>query len=236
MKRSKRYAENQKKLESKKYDLDEAVKKAKETATAKYDESIDVSIKLNIDPKKTDQYIRGFTNLPHGTGKTKRILVLTKGEKEAEAKQAGADHVGFDEYIEKIKNGWSDVDLIITTPDAMSEVSKLGRILGPKGLMPSPKAGTVTFEIAAQVKAMKRGKVEFKTDKTGCVHVPIGRKSFEEQKLRENIMVLMEDIMATKPSSVKGNLIRSISISSTMGPGIAVNEKPLLEQARKGGI
>jgi large subunit ribosomal protein L1 len=236
MKRSKRYVENQKKIENRKYELNEAVKKAKETATAKSDESIDVSIKLNIDPKKTDQYIRGFTNLPHGTGKTKRILVLTKGEKEAEAKQAGADYIGFEEYIEKIKNGWSEVDLIITTPDAMSEVSKLGRILGPKGLMPSPKAGTVTFEVATQVKAMKRGKVEFKTDKTGCVHVPVGRKSFDEQQLRENIMVLIEDIIAAKSSSVKGNLIKSISISSTMGPGIAVDEKPLVEQARKGGI
>jgi large subunit ribosomal protein L1 len=236
MKRSKRYVENQKKIENRKYELNEAVKKAKETATAKSDESIDVSIKLNIDPKKTDQYIRGFTNLPHGTGKTKRILVLTKGEKEAEAKQAGADYIGFEEYIEKIKNGWSEVDLIITTPDAMSEVSKLGRILGPKGLMPSPKAGTVTFEVATQVKAMKRGKVEFKTDKTGCLHVPVGRKSFDEQQLRENIMVLIEDIIAAKSSSVKGNLIKSISISSTMGPGIAVDEKPLVEQARKGGI
>jgi large subunit ribosomal protein L1 len=236
MKRSKRYVENQKKVETRKYDLDEAVRKAKETANAKYDESIDVSIKLNIDPKKTDQFVRGFSNLPHGTGKTKRILVLTKGEKEEEAKNAGADYTGFDEYIEKIKSGWSDVDIIMATPDVMSDVSKLGRILGPKGLMPSPKAGTVTFEIASQVKALKKGKVEFKTDKTGCVHIPVGRKSFDAQKLRENILVLMEDIVATKPQSVKGNLIRSVTLSSTMGPGIAVDEKPLLEHVRKGGI
>jgi large subunit ribosomal protein L1 len=236
MKRSKRYVENQKKVETRKYDLDEAVRKAKETANAKYDESIDVSIKLNIDPKKTDQFVRGFSNLPHGTGKTKRILVLTKGEKEEEAKNAGADYTGFDEYIEKIKGGWSDVDIIMATPDVMSDVSKLGRILGPKGLMPSPKAGTVTFEIASQVKALKKGKVEFKTDKTGCVHIPVGRKSFDAQKLRENILVLMEDIVATKPQSVKGNLIRSVTLSSTMGPGIAVDEKPLLEHVRKGGI
>jgi large subunit ribosomal protein L1 len=236
MKRSKRYVENQKKVETRKYDLDEAVRKAKETANAKYDESIDVSIKLNIDPKKTDQFIRGFSNLPHGTGKTKRILVLTKGEKEEEAKNAGADYTGFDEYIEKIKGGWSDVDIIMATPDVMSDVSKLGRILGPKGLMPSPKAGTVTFEIASQVKALKKGKVEVKTDKTGCVHIPVGRKSFDAQKLRENILVLMEDIVATKPQSVKGNLIRSVTLSSTMGPGIAVDEKPLLEHVRKGGI
>lgn len=236
MKRSKRYVENQKKVETRKYDLDEAVQKAKETANAKYDESIDVSIKLNIDPKKTDQFIRGFSNLPHGTGKTKRILVLAKGEKEEEAKNAGADYTGFDEYIEKIKGGWSDVDIIMATPDVMSDVSKLGRILGPKGLMPSPKAGTVTFEIASQVKALKKGKVEFKTDKTGCVHIPVGRKSFDAQKLRENILVLMEDIVAAKPQNVKGNLIRSVTLSSTMGPGIAVDEKPLLEHVRKGGI
>lgn len=236
MKRSKRYVENQKKVETRKHDLDEAVQKAKETANAKYDESIDVSIKLNIDPKKTDQFIRGFSNLPHGTGKTKRILVLAKGEKEEEAKNAGADYTGFDEYIEKIKGGWSDVDIIMATPDVMSDVSKLGRILGPKGLMPSPKAGTVTFEIASQVKALKKGKVEFKTDKTGCVHIPVGRKSFDAQKLRENILVLMEDILAAKPQSVKGNLIRSVTLSSTMGPGITVDEKPLLEHVRKGGI
>ena len=236
MKRSKRYRENRNKIDTKKYVLEAAVQKAKETATAKYDESIDVSIKLNIDPKKTDQFVRGFSNLPHGTGKTKRILVLTKGEKEEEAKETGADHTGFDEYIEKIKGGWSDVDIIIATPDVMSDVSKLGRILGPKGLMPSPKAGTVTFEIANQVKALKKGKVEFKTDKTGCVHVPVGRASFEAQKLRENILALIEDIIAAKPQSVKGDLIKSITISSTMGPGIAVDDKPLLDEARKGGL
>ena len=180
--------------------------------------------------------MRGFSNLPHGTGKTKRILVLTKGEKEQEAKEAGADYTGFDEYIEKLKGGWSDVDIIIATPDVMSDISKLGRILGPKGLMPSPKAGTVTFEIAAQVKALKKGKVEFKTDKTGCVHIPIGRASFDEQKLQENVLVLMEDLLAAKPQTVKGNLIRSVTVSSTMGPGIALDEKELLERVRKGGI
>jgi large subunit ribosomal protein L1 len=235
MKRSKRYIENRKKIETRKYALVEAVEKAKEVANAKYDESIDISIKLNIDPKKTDQFVRGFSSLPHGTGKTKRILVLTKGEKEEEAKKAGADYTGFDEYMEKLKGGWSDVDIIIATPDVMSDISKLGRILGPKGLMPSPKAGTVTFEIANQVKALKKGKVEFKTDKTGCIHVPVGRKSFDSEKLTENIQTLMDDILAAKPQSVKGNLIKSITISSTMGPGIAIDEKPLLEQARKGG-
>lgn len=236
MKRSKRYSENKKKVEVKKYALNEAIQKVKETANAHYDESIDLSIKLNIDPKKTDQFIRGFSNLPHGTGKTKRVLVLTKGEKEKEARDAGADHTGFDEYIEKIKGGWSDVDVIIATPDVMSDISKLGRLLGPKGLMPSPKAGTVTFEIASQVKALKKGKVEFKTDKTGCVHIPVGRASFEAQKLRDNILVLMEDVMAAKPQTIKGNLIKSVTISSTMGPGIAIDEKALLNDTKKGGI
>jgi large subunit ribosomal protein L1 len=236
MKRSKRYTANKSKVETKKYSLDDSVAKAKETANTKYDESIDLSIKLNIDPKKTDQFVRGFSNLPHGTGKTKRILVLAKGEKEEEAKKAGADYTGFDEYLEKLKGGWSDVDIIIATPDVMSDISKLGRILGPKGLMPSPKAGTVTFEVASQVKALKKGKVEFKTDKTGCVHVPVGRASFENDKLRENILTLMEDLVAAKPMTVKGNLIRSVTISSTMGPGIAIDEKELLDYCRKGGI
>ena len=236
MKRSKRYVANKQKVEAKKYSLEEAITKAKETANSKYDESMDLSIKLGIDPKKTDQFVRGFSNLPHGTGKTKRILVLAKGEKEEEAKEAGADYTGFDEYIEKLKGGWSDVDIIIATPDVMSDISKLGRILGPKGLMPSPKAGTVTFEIAAQVKALKKGKVEFKTDKTGCVHVPVGRASFEDQKLQENILILMEDLLAAKPQTVKGNLIRSVTLSSTMGPGITIDEKELLDHARKGGI
>ena len=236
MKRSKRYIANREKVQAKRYSLEEAIRTAKETANSKYDESIDLSIKLGIDPKKTDQFVRGFSNLPHGTGKTKRILVLTKGEKEQEAKEAGADYTGFDEYIEKLKGGWSDVDIIIATPDVMSDISKLGRILGPKGLMPSPKAGTVTFEIAAQVKALKKGKVEFKTDKTGCVHIPIGRASFDEQKLQENVLVLMEDLLAAKPQTVKGNLIRSVTVSSTMGPGIALDEKELLERVRKGGI
>lgn len=236
MKRSKRYAANKSKVEVKKYSLDDSIAMAKETANTKYDESIDLSIKLSIDPKKTDQFVRGFSNLPHGTGKTKRILVLAKGDKEQEAKDAGADHTGFNEYLEKIKAGWSDVDIIIATPDVMSDISKLGRILGPKGLMPSPKAGTVTFEIANQVRALKKGKVEFKTDKTGCVHVPVGRASFEAGQLRENIMTLIQDIMAAKPATVKGNLIRSITISSTMGPGIRIDEKALLDSAQKGGV
>ncbi len=236
MKRSKRYKELKSKVESRKYSLDEAIAKSKESASAKYDESVDLSINLNIDPKKTDQQVRGISNLPHGTGRMRKILVLTKGEKEEEAKEAGADHVGFDEYIEKIKGGWADVDVIIATPDVMSDVGKLGKILGPKGLMPSPKVGTVTFEVGTQVKALKKGKVEFKTDKTGCLHISIGRASFEAPKLRENILTFFEDLLAVKPQSVKGQFLKSVTLSSTIGPGVKLDEKDILNEVRKGGL
>ncbi len=236
MKHSKRYREAKDNIEPKKYALDEAIEMVKKFASAKYDESVDLSIKLNIDSKKTDQMIRGISNLPHGTGKMKKILVLTKGEKEQEAKEAGADHVGFDEYIDKIKSGWSDVDIVIATPDVMSDVGKLGKILGPKGLMPSPKSGTVTFDVGNQVKALKKGKIEFKTDKTGCMHTSIGRVSFESQKLRENIVTFLEDLIAAKPQGVKGQLFKSLTLSSTIGPGIKIDEKDLLSTVRKGGI
>jgi large subunit ribosomal protein L1 len=235
MKHSKRFRAAVEKVEKKKYPLAEAVAKVKELANAKYDESVDLSIKLMIDLKKQDQQVRGICNLPHGTGKTKRVLVLTKGEKEKEARDAGADYVGFDEFIEKIKAGWFDFDVIIATPDGMSDVGKLGKILGPKGLMPSPKSGTVTFEVSTQVKALKKGKVEFKSDKGGCVHVPVGRVSFEPQKLTENIQALLEDLIAAKPSAVKGQFIKSITISSTIGPGIMLDEKELAKNPAKGG-
>lgn len=236
MKRSRRYREIQTKIENRKYALDEAISKAKELANAKYNESIDISIRLNIDPKKTDQLVRGISNLPHGTGKKKRILVLTKGEKEKEAQDAGADFVGFDEYVEKIKKGWSDIDIIIATPDVMSEVGKLGKILGPKGLMPSPKVGTVTFDVGLQVKALKKGKVEFKTDKTGCIHISVGRASFDAIQLRENIITFLEDLITAKPSSVKGQYLKSLYLSSTVGPGIRLDERLMLNELRKGGL
>jgi large subunit ribosomal protein L1 len=236
MKRSKRYREMKSTVETKKYPLDEAIEKVKKLASAKYDESVDISIKLNVDPKKTDQLVRGVSNLPHGTGKKKKILVLTKGEKEKDAKEAGADYVGFEEYIEKIKKGWADVDVIIATPDVMSDVGKLGKILGPKGLMPSPKVGTVTFEVGHQVEALKKGKVEFKTDKTGCLHVSVGRISFKLQKLRENIITFLEDLLSLKPVSIKGQFLESMTLSSTIGPGIRVDEKPILNEIRKGGV
>lgn len=235
MKHSKRYRAQAAKVEPKKYSLAEAVAKVKELASAKYDESVDLAIKLMIDIKKQDQQVRGISNLPFGTGKTKRVLVLTKGEKEKEARDAGADYVGFEEYIEKIKNGWFEFDVIIATPDGMAEIGKLGKILGPKGLMPSPKSGTVTFEVGPQVKALKKGKVEFKSDKGGCVHVPVGRVSFEPGKLTANIQTLLEDLLAAKPSTVKGQFIKSITLSSTIGPGIKLDEKELIKSPAKGG-
>jgi len=236
MKRSKRYRETIKNIEAKKYTLREAIEKVKQIAKAKYDESVDIALKLNMDPKKTDQLIRGISNLPHGTGKKKKVLVLTKGDKEKEAQDAGADYVGFDEYIDKIKGGWADVDVIIATPDVMSDVGKLGKILGPRGLMPSPKVGTVTFEVADQVQALKKGKVEFKTDKTGCLHIAVGRVSFDVDKLRENIITFLEDLLAAKPTSVKGQFIKSMTISSTIGPGITLDAKSVLDEVRKGGL
>lgn len=235
MKHSRRYRELKSKIEPKKYFVDEAIEKVKELASAKYDESLDVSIQFNINPKKTDQQIRGISNLPHGTGKKRKILVLTKGEKEQEAKKAGADYVGFEEYIEKIKKGWADVDIIIATPDTMSDVGKLGKILGPKGLMPSPKVGTVTFEVGAQVEALKKGKVEFKTDKTGCLHISVGRVSFKTKKLRENLFTFFEDLLAAKPQSIKGQFLKSVTLSSTIGPGIKLDEKAILNELHKGG-
>jgi len=235
MKQSKRFRALKEKISAQKYTLDDAIKLVKELASAQYDESIDLSIKLNIDPKKTDQLVRGISQLPHGTGKKKTILVLTKGEKEKEAKDAGADHVGFDDYIEKIKSGWAAVDIIIATPDVMADVGKLGKILGPKGLMPSPKSGTVTFDVADQIKALKKGKVDFKTDKTGCLHIAVGRASFEADKLRENVLAFLQDLTLAKPSSVKGQFVRTMTISSTVGPGIGLDEKTIFSDLRKGG-
>ena len=236
MAHSKRFRELKAKIGKNRYSLDEAIKTVKELATAKYDESVDLSIRLNVDPKKTEQQVRGVSNLPHGTGKTKRVLVLTKGEKEKEAQDAGADYAGFEEYIEKIKGGWTDVDVIIATPDVMSDVGKLGKILGPKGLMPSPKVGTVTFDVGNQVKALKKGKVEFRADKSGCLHTSVGRVSFEPEKLRANIIAFWVDLNNVKPAGTKGKFIKSITISSTIGPGIKLDEKDLQEALRKEGV
>lgn len=212
---------------SKHYPLQEALQKVKEAAKAKFDETVDVAIRLGIDPKKSNQLVRGTAMLPHGTGKTLKVLALVPPDKEDEAKKAGADFVGFDEYIEKIKGGWTDVDVIITTPNAMGKVGALGKILGPRGLMPNPKTGTVTMEVGKAVQEAKAGKVEFKTDKTGVIHSVLGKVSFDTQKLNENANELIQTIIKLKPSSAKGVYIKSVTVSSTMGPGIKVDTKTL---------
>jgi large subunit ribosomal protein L1 len=215
------------------YSLSEAVQMVKTTANAKFDESIDLAVNLGIDPKKQDQMVRGTVTLPYGTGKKIRILVLTRGEKEKEAQEAGADYVGFEDYINKIKEGWLDFDIVVATPDVMSEVGKLGKILGTKGLMPSPKTGTVTFEIAQAVKSLKAGKIQLKTDKTGNVHTIVGKASFEPEKLEKNVLAVISELIKLRPATVKGQYLRSATLSSTMGPGFRLDIKELMELARK---
>ncbi|MEO0102199.1 MAG: 50S ribosomal protein L1 [candidate division WOR-3 bacterium] len=234
MKRSKRYQEILGKIKKKEsYSLTEAIKMLKELANARFNESVDVAIKLGSDPKKQDQMVRGSVLLPYGTGKETKVLVITKGEKEKEAKEAGADYAGFEEYIEKIKSGWLDFDVLVATPDAMPEVSKIGKILGPKGLMPSPKTGTVTFDIASAVKSLKAGKIQLKMDKTGNIHALIGKVSFESEKLEKNILALISELIRIKPPTIKGQYIRSCYLSSTMGPSFKLDVKELVEIARK---
>ena len=201
---------------------DDAVKLVRELATAKFDESVDVATRLGVDPRQADQLVRGTVVLPHGTGKSVRVLAIVQGEKEEEAKEAGADHVGV-EYVEKSEEGWVDFDVCVVTPDLMGKVGPLGRVLGPRGLMPTPKAGTVTFDIGRAVKEIKAGKIEFRVDKTGNVHAPIGKASFSDEQLQENLTAFMDQIMQSKPSSAKGAYLRSVTVSSTMGPGVAID-------------
>jgi len=225
MKRSKRYRNLLARVNSaKEFNIADAVAKVKETATAKFDEAVDIAVRLGVDPKKSDQLVRGTVSLPHGIGKTVRVLVLCKPIKEQEAKDAGADHVGFEEYIKKIQEGWADVDVIIATPDVMGEVGKLGKVLGPRGLMPNPKSGTVTMEVGRAVREVKAGKIEFRCDKAGIVHAMVGKASFENEKLVDNISVFLNTIVKLKPSSAKGQYIKSITLSSTMGPGVRINK------------
>ena len=213
-------AANEKVEKAKEYPLEEAIQKVKELAYAKFDETIDLAFNLGVDPRKSDQMVRGTVVLPHGTGKKLRVLVFAKGEKELEAKQAGADYVGADDLVEKISKGWLDFDKVVATPDIMGVVGKLGKILGPRGLMPNPKLGTVTFDVVKAVKDIKAGKVEYKTEKAGVVHVPIGKVSFDAQKLLDNAKAIIDSVTKAKPSTSKGKYLRGISVSSTMGPGI----------------
>ncbi len=226
-KRSKRYREAAKLIELKKeYPLDEAVNLLKKTASAKFDETVEVSIRLGVDPRHADQVVRGVVSLPHGLGKKVRVLAIAKGAKADEAKAAGADYVGYEEYIEKIQKGWVDFDVLVATPDAMRDLGKLGRVLGPRGLMPNPKSGTVTMDIGPTVKDIKAGKIDFRVDKTGIVHTGVGKASFESDKLKDNIKSLMQTIIRLKPSAAKGAYLRSICISNTMGPGIRIIPNP----------
>ena len=200
----------------------DAVKLVKELAFAKFDETVEVATRLGVDPRRADQIVRGTVVLPHGTGKAVRVLVIAQGEKEAEAKDAGADYVGV-EFVEKIQEGWLDFDVCVATPDLMGKVGPLGRILGPRGLMPTPKASTVTFDVGRAVSEIKAGKIEFRVDKMGNVHAPIGKVSFSEDKLHENLGAFMEQIVRGKPSGAKGTYVRSVTVSSTMGPGVSID-------------
>ena len=207
----------------KEYSLEEAVGLVKKMAYAKFDETVDLAFNLGVDPRKSDQMVRGTVVLPHGSGKSARVLVFAKGEKEKEARDAGADFVGAEDLVEKINKGWLDFDKVVATPDIMGVVGKLGKVLGPRGLMPNPKLGTVTFDVAKAVKEIKAGKVEYKAEKAGVVHVPIGKVSFDEQKLIDNARAIIESVNKAKPSTSKGKYVKKLSISSTMGPGLRVD-------------
>jgi large subunit ribosomal protein L1 len=227
MKHGKRYSQASETLRQSTEDgkvssLVEAVRLVKGLSKAKFDETVEVAMRLGVDPRHSDQQVRGTVVLPHGTGKQVRILVLCRGDKEAEAKEAGADHAGFEEYIKKIQDGWLDVDAVVATPDVMGEVGKLGRVLGPRGLMPNPKSGTVTFDVGKAVSDIQGGKIDFRVDKGANVQAPIGKASFTEEALLENTSVFLREIIRAKPSAAKGTYIKSVTLSSTMGPGVGI--------------
>ena len=233
MKRGKKYNAAAEKVDSLKYyTLEEAVPILKQFVTAKFDETVELSANLGVDPRHADQQVRGTVVLPHGTGKKVRVLVLARGEKEKEASEAGADHVGADEYIPKLREGWMDIDVIIATPDLMGEVGKLGRVLGPKGLMPNPKSGTVTFDVAKAVKEVKAGKIEYRVDKGSNIHVPVGKMSFGADQLLENVRVLVIELLRVKPASAKGKYLKSLSLSPTMGPSIKLDTQQVISAVR----
>jgi large subunit ribosomal protein L1 len=210
---------------NKSYSVAEASKIVKDITTTKFDASVDLAIRLGVDPRKANQMVRGTVTLPHGTGKTMRVLAIVTPDKEAEARAAGADYVGLDEYIEKIKGGWTDVDVIITMPSVMGKVGALGRVLGPRGLMPNPKTGTVTMDIGKAVTDSKGGKIDFKVDKAGIIHAGVGKVSFDAAKIAENAGELLQTIMKLKPSSAKGTYVKSVTLSSTMSPGVSIDTK-----------
>lgn len=224
----KRKVANAKVDSSKVYSLKEAAALVKEINCTKFDSSVDLHIRLGVDPKKADQAIRGTVSLPHGTGKTKRVLVLCTPDKEAEAKAAGADHVGLDEFIQKIEGGWTDIDVIVATPNVMPKIGKLGKILGPRNLMPNPKTGTVTNDVAAAVNDLKGGKIAFKVDKAGIIHASIGRVSFSPEKISENTNELIQALIKLKPATAKGTYLKGISLASTMSPGIQIDTKAFI--------
>ena len=220
----KRYVEARKLVDGGKlYEPAEALTLVKETARAGFDETVEAAVRLGVNPKHADQMVRGSVVLPHGTGRTRRVLVFAKGEKAKEAEQAGAEHVGGDEYVTKIQQGWLDFDVAVATPDMMGTVGKLGKILGPRGMMPNPKAGTVTFDVGAAVREIKAGKIEFRTDKAGIIHAPIGKASFPAEKLAENLRVLVDALVRLRPAAAKGQYLRGVTVSSTMGPGVRVD-------------
>jgi large subunit ribosomal protein L1 len=224
MKYSKRYRGVAKAVDPKKeYTVEEAVALVKQSASAKFVESVDIAVRLGVDPKKADQAVRGTVSLPHGIGKEVRVLVLARPPRDEEARAAGADHAGLADYIQKIQGGWADVDVIIATPDVMGEVGKLGKVLGPRGLMPNPKSGTVTADVAKAVKEVKAGKIEFRVDKAGILHAPVGKANFEVTQLAENIHAFLSAVVRLKPSTAKGAYVKSIALSTTMGPGVHVH-------------
>ncbi|ADL67990.1 ribosomal protein L1 [Thermoanaerobacterium thermosaccharolyticum DSM 571] len=230
MKHGKKYLDSVKLIDSTRlYDANEAVDLVLKTAKAKFDETVDLSVRLGVDPRHADQQVRGTVILPHGTGKTVRVLVFAKGDKAKEAEAAGAEYVGAEELVSKIQNeNWFDYDVVIATPDMMGVVGRLGKVLGPKGLMPNPKAGTVTFDIEKAVKDVKAGKIEYRVDKNSIIHVPIGKVSFGQEKLVENLKTIMDAIIRSKPAAAKGQYLKSVVLSSTMGPGIKVNPQRIL--------
>ncbi|MAT57967.1 MAG: 50S ribosomal protein L1 [Melioribacteraceae bacterium] len=227
MKTSKRVKQLNQKVDTKKeYTLLEAISLLKETSSVKFTESLDCAIRLGVDPRHADQMVRGTVSLPHGTGKEVKVLVIAKNaEEQNSAKEAGADHAGFEDYLEKIKEGWTDVDVIIATPDTMAELGKLGRVLGPKGLMPNPKSGTVTKDVANAVREVKAGKIEFRVDKTGIVHTKLGNLSFSTEQLVDNAKTFLQTIIKMKPASAKGQYVRSLYVTSTMGPGLSITKE-----------